>query len=389
MRGNLVGLPNLSRGAHQSLVGHRALASFRDTLHGALLVSRLDRVLLLAGTARLGACASEPPKAKLAAMPSVSGLRSPYARVGRLVYFGRMLDKIRLKRSGQLPAAYANNYGDTQPTVFDGRLCRFLRVPFAALEGFVLENPSAPDATALAWAEDYARALGHPPRTDEECEIFSAFLSKRGWRDSGAAILAQRAAEPDVVGQPIATMFDYIDFDEGRDPVATRAWEVRPQVVVIMGVAGSGKTVHGRALAAALGWAFVDADEHHTPAHIAKMRAGIALDDTDRTPWLATLRTLVERHLATDQPLVLACSALKLSYRNALWADRSRMRLVFLDGSRELLAARLRERTDHFMPATLLDSQLASLEAPADAVRIDIASPTPAQIAAVRTAFGL
>lgn len=322
-------------------------------------------------------------------MPLVPGLRSPYVRVGRLVYFGRMLDKIRLHHAGRLPADYAGNYGDAHPTVFDGRLCRFLRVPFAAIESYILENPSASDAAVLTWAEDHARSHGHPPRTDEECEIFSAFLSKRGWRDSGSPILTQRAAEPAVAGCPIATMFDYIDFDEGRDPVATRAWEVKPLVIVVMGVAGSGKTLHSRTLAATLGWAFADADHFHPPANIAKMRAGIALDDSDRKPWLAALRTLIERHLATGQPLVLACSALKQSYRNALWADRPRMRLVFLDGPRELLAARLGERTEHYMPATLLDSQLATLETPTDAVRIDIALSPPAQVAAVRTALGI
>lgn len=322
-------------------------------------------------------------------MPTVDGLRSPYVRTGRLVYFGRMLDKIRLHHAGRLPADYAENYGDVHTTVFDARLCRFLRVPFADLEAHVLKNPSASDTEVLAWAEVHTRALGHPPRTDEECEIFNAFLSKRGWRDAGVPLLARRAAEPAVVGRPIATMFDYIDFDEGRDPVTTRAWEIKPLVIVVMGVAGSGKTAHGQALASALGWTFADADDFHGPANIAKMRAGLPLEDADRTPWLAALRALIERHLAAGQPLVLACSALKQSYRDSLWADRTRMRLVFLDGSRELLAARLRERTEHFMPATLLDSQLAALETPADAVRIDIALSLPAQVAAVRTALGL
>lgn len=322
-------------------------------------------------------------------MPAVPGLRSPYARVGRLVYFGRMLDKIRLHARGALPTDYTANLGDGKPTVFDGRICRFLRVPFAEIQRHTLANPSTPDAEILAWTEARAAAAGHPPRTDEECEIFCAFLSKRGWRDSGAPILAQRAAEPAVAGRPIATMFDYIDFDESRDPVATRAWEIKPVVVVVMGVAGSGKTAHGRALASALGWDFADADDHHPPANVAKMATGTPLDDADRAPWLATLRAEIERRLASDRPLVLACSALKQAYRDALWADRPRMRLVHLDGPRELLAARLGARAGHFMPAALLDSQLAALETPADAVRIDISTTTDAQIAAVRAALGL
>lgn len=158
-------------------------------------------------------------------MPPVPGLRSPYVRVGRLVYFGRMLDKIRLHARGALPPDYVANLGNATPTVFDGRMTRFLRVPFAEIQTHALSNPSASDADILAWTEQRALALGHPPRTDEECEIFNAFLSKRGWRDSGAKALAQRAAEPHVAGRPISTTFDYIDYDEGRDPVATQAWE--------------------------------------------------------------------------------------------------------------------------------------------------------------------
>jgi gluconokinase len=295
-----------------------------------------------------------------------------------------MLDKIRLHARGELPASYVENLGDAKPTVFDGRLCRFLRVPFAEIQAHVLENPSASDADILAWAEQKGGR-----RTDEECEIFSAFLSKRGWRDSGSPILAQRAAEPAVAGRPIACMFDYLDYDEGRDPVATRAWEVKPVIIVVIGVSGSGKTTHGRALANALGWAFADADDFHPPANIAKMSEGRPLDDADRAPWLAALRAEIERHLATDRPLVLACSALRQAYRDALWADRPRMRLVFLDGPRELLASRLAERSGHYMPAALLDSQLATLERPSDAVCISLADTTAAQIAAVRAALGL
>lgn len=322
-------------------------------------------------------------------MPHVPGLRSPYARVGRLVYFGRMPDKIRLHACGELPADYAENLGDGEPTVFDARLCRFLRVPFAQIQTHTLANPNASDADILAWAEAHVVANDLPSRTDEECEIFCAFLSKRGWRDTGAAILARRVAEPAVAGQPIACMFDYIDFDEGRDPIATRAWEIKPLVIVVMGVAGSGKTSHSRALAATLGWAFADADGFHPTANVDKMSAGIPLTDTDRAPWLTALRAEIEHHLATGQPLVLACSALKQAYRDALWVDRTRMRLVFLDGPRELLSTRLAARAGHFAGPALLASQLADLEPPADAVRINIFDTTESQLAAVRAALGL
>lgn len=158
-------------------------------------------------------------------MPHVPGLRSPYARVGRLVYFGRMLDKIRLHARGALPAEYVENLGEpaAKPTVFDARLCRFLRIAYPELRDHVLADPSAGDADLLAWAEARAAAAGHPPRTDEECEIFNAFLTKRGWRDQAVDMLRQRVAEAKLEGAPIETMFDFLDADEGRDPRQTRA----------------------------------------------------------------------------------------------------------------------------------------------------------------------
>ena len=158
-------------------------------------------------------------------MPHVPGLRSPYARVGRLVYFGRMLDKIRLHARGALPPDYVENLGEpaAKPTVFDGRVCRFLRLPYGEIRDHVLSSPAASDAEILAWAEARATAAGRPPRGDEEYEIFNAFLTKRGWRDAGAPLLAQRIAESRLEGRPVETMFDYLDADEGRDPVQTRA----------------------------------------------------------------------------------------------------------------------------------------------------------------------
>ena len=150
-------------------------------------------------------------------MPNVPGLRSPYAKVGRLVYFGRMLDKIRLHAAGKLPAEdYAANLGKG----FDDRCCQFLRVIYDELKVRTLAGDLA-DGQILAWAEQ--RGV---PRSDEECEIWNAFMMKRGWRDAATELLARRIRESGFEGRPILTMFDYIDFDEGRDPVAACAWEL-------------------------------------------------------------------------------------------------------------------------------------------------------------------
>ena len=149
-------------------------------------------------------------------MPIVPGLRSPYAKVGRLVYFGRMLDKIRLLAAQTLPAGdYAANLGKG----FDGRCCNFLRIKYDDLKARTLAG-GLNDEQLLAWAHEQGGA-----RTDEECEVWSGFMMKRGWRDAGAETLAQRIRESQLEAKPILTMFDYIDFDEGRDPVAAKSWQ--------------------------------------------------------------------------------------------------------------------------------------------------------------------
>ena len=138
-------------------------------------------------------------------------------------------------------------------------------------------------------------------------------------------------------------------------------------VVVVMGVAGSGKTTVGSALAVARGWRFVDADDVHAPASVAKMARGEALTDADRAPWLARLRALIVDALAQNTPLVLACSALKAAYREALVdGDGARTRVVHLAATPALLRHRLEARPGHYMKATMLEGQLATLEAPAD-----------------------
>jgi gluconokinase len=160
-------------------------------------------------------------------------------------------------------------------------------------------------------------------------------------------------------------------------------------VVLLMGVAGSGKTTVGRQLAQELGWSFADADDFHPPANVAKMSAGQPLDDTDRAPWLAAIRAHIDGVLARGENAVVTCSALKQRYRDALVADPARVKLVYLTGSRELLLARLGQRTGHFMKPAMLDSQLATLEPPADALALDVAAPPAALVAQVRTALAL
>jgi gluconokinase len=151
-------------------------------------------------------------------MPHVPGLRSVYAKVGRFIYFGRMLDKIRLHAAGKLPAEYVANLGDGMITRLDGRFCRFIRVPYSEIRDRTLVGGS--DEEILAWVE--ARGI---PRDDEECHIWNRFVAKLGWRDERSAVLPQRIADSGLTGKPIETIIDHIEYDEGRDPVADRAWE--------------------------------------------------------------------------------------------------------------------------------------------------------------------
>ncbi|KYF65510.1 gluconate kinase [Sorangium cellulosum] len=156
-----------------------------------------------------------------------------------------------------------------------------------------------------------------------------------------------------------------------------------------MGVSGAGKTTVGQRLARDLGWEFVDADDLHPPTNVEKMRAGKPLDDQDRAPWLAALSACIRRLLDEGREAVIACSALKAAYRAQLLVDPARMRLVHLTGDPSLIAARLAARSNHFMPAGLLSTQLAALEPPEDALRVDVGG-TPDEIAAdVRRALGL
>jgi gluconokinase len=154
-------------------------------------------------------------------------------------------------------------------------------------------------------------------------------------------------------------------------------------VVILMGVTGAGKTTVGRLLAARLGWDFFDADDFHPASNIEKIRAGQALNDHDRTPWLASLREAISEWRAMKRNVVLACSALKESYRNLL-ATGPEVVFVYLKGEKDLIAGRLRARAGHFATEQILSAQFADLEEPADALTVRVAEAPEAIVAEIR-----
>lgn len=159
-----------------------------------------------------------------------------------------------------------------------------------------------------------------------------------------------------------------------------------PQVLVLMGVAGSGKSTIGEGLAAHLGWPFRDADSFHPRSNVDKMSRGIPLDDDDRAPWLAAIARWIDERLATGERGIVSCSALKRRYREVIVGTRPGVRLVYLEGDMALIGARMGRRRDHFMPTSLLESQFDALEAPgADerAVVADIARAPDEVVAAI------
>jgi gluconokinase len=161
-------------------------------------------------------------------------------------------------------------------------------------------------------------------------------------------------------------------------------------VVVLMGVSGSGKTTVGKILAANLGWTFLDADDFHPAANIAKMRGGTPLNDDDRRPWLDALRKRIDSACIAGENVVLACSALKHAYQDYLEsAEPACVHYVYLHGAEELICQRLASRRGHFMNPNLLHSQFETLEPPEHAIRVEV-SPTPEEIATeIRQKLGL
>ena len=157
-------------------------------------------------------------------------------------------------------------------------------------------------------------------------------------------------------------------------------------IIIVMGVSGSGKTTIGRLLAHDLDWDFYDADDFHPPQNIAKMSRGLALSDEDRQPWLQSLRVLILDRLKSGKQAVIACSALKETYRTSLRVN-DRIKFVYLKGSFEQIKARMADRQNHFMPGDLLADQFATLEEPLDTLAVDISMP-PDQISkAIRIAL--
>ena len=137
-----------------------------------------------------------------------------------------------------------------------------------------------------------------------------------------------------------------------------------PCALVVMGVSGSGKSTIAEALAQAMGWRYEDGDSFHPKANDDKMKAGHPLNDDDRKPWLQAIADEIDRAGNSGKPIIIACSALKRAYRDILVHGRDDVVIVYLDGSRELIADRLKHRKGHFMPAGLLDSQFDTLEPP-------------------------
>lgn len=156
-------------------------------------------------------------------------------------------------------------------------------------------------------------------------------------------------------------------------------------VILVMGVSGSGKSTIGQLLAESLQWQFYDADDFHSPESIAKMSKNIPLQDSDRMPWLMQLQKAIDHWLETQNNVVLACSALKDSYRIMLWRDSQQMRLVYLKGPEKLIQQRLQSRYNHFMSANLLETQLDILEEPQTALYVDISNSPLKIVAQIQT----
>jgi gluconokinase len=146
-------------------------------------------------------------------------------------------------------------------------------------------------------------------------------------------------------------------------------------IIILMGVAGSGKTTIGRMLADDLGWSFHDADDFHPPENVRKMGQGIPLTDADRQPWLEALAALSRDLLMAGQHAVITCSALKRAYRQVLRVDPARVKFVYLKAEYDILLRRLHERKDHFMKPEMLRSQFETLEEPHDALIVDADQP--------------
>lgn len=162
-----------------------------------------------------------------------------------------------------------------------------------------------------------------------------------------------------------------------------------PKIILLMGVAGSGKTTIGRQLAGELGWPYHEADDFHSAANKAKMGRGLPLDDHDRAPWLAAIRAAIDADLAAGRNAVFTCSGLKDQYRRVLLAGAPGVSLVYLACDLETSLARVSRRAGHFLKAEMVRSQFAALEAPVDVLTIDTRRPPGKIIAEIRRQLSL
>ncbi|MFV2174840.1 gluconokinase [Actinomadura sp. LOL_016] len=164
-----------------------------------------------------------------------------------------------------------------------------------------------------------------------------------------------------------------------------------PEIILVGGVSGSGKTTVGTLLAERLGWDYAEADDFHSPENIAKMRSGTPLTDADRMPWLHAIGTWMDGRVRAGEPGVVTCSALKRAYRDVLLDDRPAVRLVLLDGDRDTIAARMRERKGHFFKPEMLDSQFADYERPEpdeNVLTVPVSDPPEKIVDRIRAAVG-
>jgi gluconokinase len=155
-------------------------------------------------------------------------------------------------------------------------------------------------------------------------------------------------------------------------------------IVLVMGVSGAGKTTIGERLAQRLGWRFIEGDDYHPSENVAKMAAGIPLEDADRWPWLDTLN----RRIHGEHNAVVTCSALKESYRQRLLAGIADARIVYLHAPKAVIAARVAARKHRYMPASLLDSQFATLEPPTAAIEVDVSGEPEDCVGVIVAALG-
>ena len=162
-----------------------------------------------------------------------------------------------------------------------------------------------------------------------------------------------------------------------------------PRIILLMGVAGSGKTTVGRLLAAELNWPYFEADDFHSAANKEKMGRSIPLTDDDRAPWLAAIRVRIDECISAGQSAVFTCSALKEKYRKVLKGNTSAITLVYLSGDPATIQARVNQREAHYMKANMVQSQFAALEVPADALTLDIRQAPKDLVAKIRAACGV